>query len=92
MAQRPGFIVELEAQGAPTSGSQLRGDRTNRWWPGTYLLYQRGIEYFRPTETPEWLEAAVLSSGLRIGDLPAYRDEATGELVPVLGVGMGPIL
>jgi hypothetical protein len=84
----PPFIAALDVAGAPTSGTRLPVDRASRWWPGTYLLYQRGIEYFRPTEAPEWLAEAVNASGVRVGGLPTYLDEATEELVPVLGVGM----
>ena len=59
--------------------------RSNVWWAGTYLLYQRGIEYFRPGEEPAWLEHE-LSGPLRVGPLGAYEDSATGEVVPVLRV------
>jgi hypothetical protein len=76
---------------APPSGTVLsrpREDgsyRANEWHPGTYLLYQRGTEYYRPGEEPPWLEVELRSS-LSVGDLPAYEDEATHEIVPVLRV------
>lgn len=83
-------VLASDAGCPPASGSVLRRDRLSHWWPGTYLLYQRGIEYFRPGEEPPWLEAKVRACGTEIGDslraLPAYRDEATDELVPVLRV------
>lgn len=80
---------------APISGTRLSdpfrlmpgglpGLRANAWFAGVYLLYQRGIEYFRPNEHPAWLIAEVQASGMMVGPLPCYRDEATGELVPVL--------
>lgn len=72
--------VDAMPEAAPQSGSRVP-PRTNRWWPGTYLLYHRGIEYFRPNEEPAWLGE---SQTLRVGPLPAYRDEATDEVVPVL--------
>jgi hypothetical protein len=74
--------------GPPESGSVLRRDRLSRWWPGTYLLYQQGIEYFRPGEEPHWLGHLIDGNQQppRIGPLPAYRDEATDELVPVLRI------
>jgi len=72
----------------PESGTRLAGPRLSQWWPGTYLLYQRGIEYFRPGEEPDWLARPGSPPALRhrVGMLPAYRDEATDELVPVLRV------
>lgn len=65
--------------------------RTNRWWPGTYLLYQRGIECWRPEEEPTWLQSAIDGFGPGgVGPLAAYLDEATDELVPVLFVAIDP--
>lgn len=76
----------------PQSGTRVptpingNDNGTNVWFPGTYLLYQRGIEYFRPGEEPAWLAGACATSDLAIGGLEAYWDEATDEPVPVLRV------
>lgn len=67
------------------NGSQVL--RANVWWAGTYPLYQRGIEYFRVGEEPGWLVGSIAGCPVpAIGGLECYRDEATGELVPVMVV------
>lgn len=68
-------------------GEERMALRSNVWHPGTYLLYQRGIEYFRPLEEPSWLHASLHH---RVGGLLAYEDEVTGEIVPVLVVDRDP--
>lgn len=75
--------MTTESDGPP-DGSRLSG--LNAWRPGTYLLYVRGVEWFRPGREPPWLEGELARSGLRVGPLPAYTDDATGEVVPALRV------
>lgn len=82
--------VLIVAGPPPVSGTRLSDPlrsgalRANVWYPGTYLLYQRGIEYFQPAEEPRWLDPAIKDCEDRLGPLSCYRDEATQELVPVL--------